>query len=37
MSKIKQAMEEIQARGWPLTNESLERLVKEREKSKQKK
>mgnify|MGYP003134966495 CR=1 FL=1 len=28
MSYIKRAIEEIQERGWPVTNESLERLEK---------
>ena len=30
MSLMKRAMDEIRERGWPLNNESLERLVKER-------
>ena len=31
MSYIKRAIEEIRDRGWPQTNESLERLMKEKE------
>ena len=34
MSNIKRAMDEIKARGWPVTNESLEKLNKERDKKK---
>ena len=31
MSNIKRAIEDIMARGWPVNNESLQRLVQERE------
>ena len=34
MSNIKRAMDEIKARGWPVTNESLEKLNKERDRKK---
>ena len=35
MSYTKRAIEEIKARGWPVNNDSLKRLVEEREKEKQ--
>jgi len=36
MSFIKRAMDEIRERGWPLNNESLDRLVAERLKKQKK-
>ena len=36
MSFMKRAMEEIRDRGWPVNNESLERLIKEKAARKEK-